>query len=500
VTLVSQSVSLTGQERHRWLTTAVLIWATGVCSWLLTDGFLPLSPKTQVVGLAIALTMLGLIGAKAMSGDQSLRTALARLRLGPWIAIGFTVGFGVATLVWLGDVKTYRGLVTIPSLAPAAALVGAGFVALVLAYILAPRSILRWTSQMDYRLRGGATALGPSALSTWTLWSVAMLALSISFFRGSLGYFSDPRAALGTESSTNAVLGTLTQFGVLSTLLAAWRFSGNKRLGSLTLMIWMAGSGVAAGLLSGFKEAAIIHLVAVVVGYSARGRLRFGPLAVAAVSIVLIITPFVTAYRAAVLTSSGRLSPAQALKTVQFDKLLRKPASQGAAGGVLGAGFDRWSRIGDVAIIMNQTPFPIHYISAAELLSGPFLGLVPRTFWPGKPVLDAGYQVNHEYYNVPSSVFSFASVTPYADLYRRGGVGVVLIGMAFLGLFVRAVDNRESRSSSLDPRMLFLPMLLFPTLVKQEIDYLALSASLVSIILAAALAARLASRPAVHAS
>jgi hypothetical protein len=37
-------------------------------------------------------------------------------------------------------------------------------------------------------------------------------------------------------------------------------------------------------------------------------------------------------------------------------------------------------------------------------------------------------------------------------------------------------------------------MLLFTMLVKQEMDYLALSASLVSIILAAALAARLASR------
>ena len=154
----------------------------------------------------------------------------------------------------------------------------------------------------------------------------------------------------------------------------------------------------------------------------------------------------------------------------------------------------RWSRIGDLAIIVEKTPAEIDYISPLELVSGPLLGFVPRSLWPGKPILDAGYQVNQEYYGMPASVYSSAAVTPYGDLYRRGGFGVVIIGMAILGMFVRAIDDRRSALGDMDPRLLFLPMLLFATLVKQEMDYLAMSASMISIVLVATLAVRLVSR------
>lgn len=69
-----------------------------------------------------------------------------------------------------------------------------------------------------------------------------------------------------------------------------------------------------------------------------------------------------------------------------------------------------------------------------------------------------------------------------------------MLGMALLGMFVRTVDDRAGPGSVIDPRFLFLPIALFLTLVKQEMDYVALSASLVSIILAAALGTRLVSR------
>jgi hypothetical protein len=162
--------------------------------------------------------------------------------------------------------------------------------------------------------------------------------------------------------------------------------------------------------------------------------------------------------------------------------------------GSLVASTDRWSRIGDVAIIVEKTPSTIAYISGSELISGPVLGFVPRSVWPGKPVLDAGYEVNKEYYEVPGSVHSSAAVTSYGDLYRHGGVWVVIVGMAILGMFVRTVDDREGAAIQADPRLMFLPMVLFTTLVKQEMDYLGLTASLVSVISAAALAARLVSR------
>ena len=61
----------------------------GVLLWVLADGLLTQSDQAPIIGLAIVLTLLGLIGAAAMSRELDILTALARLKLGPWMAIGF---------------------------------------------------------------------------------------------------------------------------------------------------------------------------------------------------------------------------------------------------------------------------------------------------------------------------------------------------------------------------------------------------------------------------
>lgn len=480
---------------HGWVIPVGFVWAMGVLLWVLADGLLPRSDQTQVIGLATILTALGLIGAAAMSGDLDVRTALARLKLGPWMAIGFSLGFGLATLTWLGDtnIKGYHGLVTRSSLVPAGTVAGVGFLALVLAYRSTPHLLREWGGNLDRYLRGGGT-FSSGAVSVWTLWGVAVAAQSVGFTRGTFGYLSDPASLLSTSSSVNAVLSALTQLGVIATVVAGWRFAVLRRPGSMALLMWVTGSQLVLGLFSGMKEVAIIQLMAFVVGYSARGRLRLGPLVVAGLVTLFVVSPFVTAYRTVVLNGSGRMSPAEALQSIDFYQLISGSTTQKTDSGSLATSADRWSRIGDVAIIVRKTPTTIDYISPVELISGPILGFVPRSLWPDKPVLDAGYQANQQYYEMPANVYSSAAVTPYGDLYRHGGVGIVILGMAILGMFVRTVDDRRGAGTDMDPRLLFLPMMLFTTLVKQEVDFLGLSASLVSLILAAALGARLVSR------
>lgn len=479
-------------RNHRWVIPAVFVWALNVILWVLYNGLFPRSDLTQVMWLALALTSLGLIGAAAMSGELDILTALARLKLGPWLAVGFSLVFGVATLLWLGDITYYEGLVTRPSLTPGAVVAGVGFLAFVFAYRCTPRLLLDVGSRLDRLLRGGGT-LSSGALNVWMLWGVAMLAQAVSFAQGTLGYLADPAAALSTSSSVGAVLYALTQMGLLATLLAAWRVSLNRSAAPKILLIWVAGSQMILGLFSGMKEAAIIQLVALILGFSARGKLRLKPLILAGFAVMFVVTPFVTTYRAAVLNGSGRLSPIESLQSIDFLSMLRGATAQ-TNGGSLGISAERWSRIGDVAIIVGKTPNVIPYISSVELVSGPVLGFVPRSVWPGKPILDAGYEVSQQYYEIPGDIYNSVAVTPYGDLYRRGGQGVVIIGMAILGMFVRTVDDREGAAFHADPRLMFLPMTLFTALVKQEMDYLTLSASLVSIILVAALAVRLVSR------
>lgn len=482
------------RHRHRLVILVRLLWVMGVLGWALTDGLRPQSEQNQVIALATALTTLGFIGAAASSGDLDVRTALARLKLGPWMAIGFSLVFGLATLTWLGDFNYYRGFVTRSSLVPAGTVAGAGFLALIVAYCSTPSLLRRWGSQTDRFLRGGGYFL-PGARSVWTLWGVAVSAQAIVFARGTFGYLSpDPSTDLSPSSSANAVLSVLTQLGLLATVVAGWRFAVNRRPGPMVLLMWISGSQLLLGLFAAQKEAAIIQLVAVVVGYSARGKLRLAPLAVFGLVVLFVISPFVTAYRTVVVSGSSRLSPVEALQSVDFYKLIGGSTTQDGDSSSLDATTARWSRIGDVAIIVANTPNKIGYISPVELVGGPLLGFVPRSVWPNKPLLHAGYEANKLYYQLPANVYSSAAVTPYGDLYRHGGVWVVIVGMAILGMFVRTVDDRGGAGSDIDPRLFFLPMLLFVNLVKQEIDYLALSASLVSTVLAAALAVRLVSR------
>ncbi|MBC7632931.1 hypothetical protein [Aeromicrobium sp.] len=481
-----------GAASARGVTAAGVALAV-VLAWALLPTSVTSPAGVQVTVVAVALTSAGLIGAVGMSQELGLRTALARLKLGPWMGVGFAVGFGLATLVWLaGDIEGYQGIVTASSLTPSALVCGVGFATLALAYRWTPQVLRRCGSSFDRRLRGNGP-LSTGASVVWTLWAIAVLAQLIGAATSGLGYLADPRAELSASSSVGTVLTVFTSLGLLSSLLAAWRLAATRTAGAALLTVWVGGSQVVVGLFGGTKESAVIQFVALVIGYSARGKLRVIPIVATGLITMFFVAPFVTAYRAEIATSSGRLTPAQALQSIDYGSLLDNGKTSGSQ--APGNQFiQRLSRIGDVAMVVAQSPTPVPFASPTDLLAGPVLGFIPRSLWPEKPVLDAGYQANIVYYHAPPSVYSSAALTPYGDLYRHGGVMVVIVGMLLLGFFVRVIDDRTGgRSASVDPRMLFLPMLFFTTLVKQETDYLSLAASIVSIVAAAAIGVRLTS-------
>lgn len=476
-----------------WVVTLGLLWAAVLTLWMLLSPSIADSNQTEVLILATSLTSLGLLGAKMMAGDRRLLVALADLKMGPWVGVGFAVGFGVATLVWLGDVPYYSDLVQPSSLAAGGVVAGIGFVVFVVGYRFTPKILEAGMNRVDGTLRGGGrVAVGPG--SVWTLWLIAAAAFALSFKLGSLGYLSDPAAAMSTTSSAGEILAAMAQTGVLATLVAARRVADQRSAGSVILLVFVIGTQFIGGLFQGSKEVAILQLVAFVVGYSARRKLKIRTVVVSAGIAFVVIAPFVTAYRTHLNGSNGRLTPVEALTSINFTQLTGSALNQHDAGGSQDQFLMRWSRIGDVSIIVTQSPSPIPFVSPVELLAGPFLGFIPRSIWPGKPILNAGYEINQIYYGAAPTTYSSAATTVYADLYRHGGLIVVILGMLLLGFFVRMVDSRTSTAGEFDLRLMFLPMLLFTSLVKQETDYLALSASLVSIILTAAISVRLVSR------
>jgi len=450
-----------------------------------------LEDKGRIVGTSISLTALGLLGTLLMARGRPLRVCLAALQLGPWMGVGFTVGYGVATLAWWDGNLNYRGIVTAMSLNAGALVAATGFTAATIGYFAVPAFVRRGAANLDVQARG-TSPFRPEASSVWTLFLVAMAGHLARFGAGTVGFLSDPASALSTTSSSGAIFAVMTQMGVLATLIAAWRHARVRSPGSMVLLLMVSLSQIGIGLLSAVKEAGIVQLIAVVLGLSAFGRLKIRPLVGAALLTLLVITPLVTAYRQVVAVGATRLTASQVIDTVDLGAIISDTLGAHDSNTVGQPGsWGRWSRVGDVGIIVNQSPTPIPYASPTELLVGPVLGFIPRSLWPGKPVLDAGYQINQIYYHSPPSSYSSAAPTPYGDLFRHGGIPVVTAGMLLFGGFLRLVDSRHAGNGAPDPRVLFLPMLLFTAVVKQEADYVGFTASLLLTLVTYVVAARL---------
>ena len=465
--------ALAGRTDRSVLSPVVAFAGLGVATVLIVSVWLFDVPfllsKGQVIVTAIALTSLGLLCTKLMARDRPVRRALASLQLGPWMGVGFTAGFGVATLAWLAGDLSYRGIVTSLSLTGGAVIAAIGFVAATVGYLTVPTFSRSWAARLDHRARCALT-FRPRASTVWKLFLIAMAGYALQFMTGTVGYLSDPSAALSTTSSSGALFAAMTQLGLLATLVAAWRYATLRTGGSIALLAVVSLSQISIGLFSGVKEAGIVQLLAVVIGLSALGRLKVRPLIAAGLITFFVITPLVSTYRQLVVVGSSRLTASQVIDTVDLGSVISSALGADDPNGRVGtSSWGRWSRLGDVAIIVNQSPSPIPFASPTELLVAPILGFVPRSIWPDKPVLDAGYQINQLYYHSAPGSYSSAAATPYGDLFRHGGIPVVLLGMVLFGGLLRLVDSRPPRGGSNDPRVLFLPMLLFTGVVKQEV-------------------------------
>ena len=102
--------------------------------------------------------------------------------------------------------------------------------------------------------------------------------------------------------------------------------------------------------------------------------------------------------------------------------------------------------------------------------------LVPRAIWPGKPILDTGYEFSQTYYELPATVYTSSAITPVGDLYLHGGWIPVIVGMFLLGCGVRLLDDVMDVYGN--PHCIFLFLLLFPSLVKQEDDWVGILAGI----------------------
>lgn len=466
------------------MTAVIMAMATVIFTVLSLGSALNVKVATVWAGIALAcfaMTMLCLLAIKSRSG-----MGLGRWQLGPWTLVWVLVAFGLATVTWYWPAEGSAARISISNVVPAVWLVMAATAVWTAGYLAGPPDLLL------HPARGAMSVLSKHRLPTirsssapWLLFGIALLARAISTVTtGSFGYVGDAGSGIIALSGYRQLFTMLGLFGPLAVAAAAIQvFGEHRRPARLTLVILFLAE-IALGALAGGKQSFIVAVLAILIPFGA-ARLRVPRTAVvgAALVFLLLVIPFNQGYRTTV-RGADNLSVQQAISAAPevLEESLQIASTPGTLSESFGSFLTRIRLIDIPALILQRTPEQIAYRDLTEVALAPAIGLVPRAIWPGKPVLNTGYQFAQTYYGT-SDAFTSSAITPQGDFYRHGGWLVMLAGMALLGLLTRSLDLVLDITKN--PHAIFFVLLLFPSFVKMEIDIVSLLASVPAILVAA---------------
>lgn len=336
-----------------------------------------------------------------------------------------------------------------------------------------------------------------SRLTPWVLYAIGVVARAASTATtGRFGYIGDVSSAVSTASSYGQLLSALTLFAPLAVAAAALQTYRERLPGARVTLAVLFTFELVFGAAAGGKENFVIAVLAVVIPMSAARRRLPGLVVLACLLVFLaVVIPFNQAYRGAARDGSVTLTPSQALQ--EAPGILGQTLTGHSMLTVIPSSavylMQRIQEIDSPAIVLQRTPGQVPYTSPLQLAEAPVVDMIPRAIWSGKPILATGYQFSQEYYGLSTTLYTSSSITPVGDLYRHGGWVPVIVGMFLLGCGVRLLDdNLDVRTN---PHAVFLVLLLFPSLVNGEQDWVTLLASLPATLLVWVTATLLAFRP-----
>jgi hypothetical protein len=475
VTAITTTARSRSAIAPRWMTVAAILLAVAIG---LSGQALAIvgQPRHAVVwgsvGFAAYMaSLLCLVG-----GGHGRSLGLGQWWIGSWTLLWYCTAFGLATVTWVSPQTGAAAEISPFSVLRALWLVAVGMTLWELGYCVGPgRPARRFGNKVMAALSFRFAPEVRSALAPWILYAIATAArIASAVTTGRFGYVGDAQSAVITASGYQQLLSDLSLCAPLAVAAAALQVYRERVPGARVTLIVLVLAEIASGAASGNKEGFIITILAVAIPFTtARRRVRKGLLAVTGLAItglvfLLIVVPFNRSYRGADRSASGTLSVSQALDAAP--SILGQTIGTGNAEGVLASSatflLSRIREIDSPAIIMQRTPAQIGFVSPVQLVTGPIATLVPRAVWPGKPILDSGYEFSQTYYETSARAYTSSAITPVGDLYLHGGWIPVLVGMFFLGCGVRLLDDVMDVYGS--PHCIFLFLLLFPSLVKQE--------------------------------
>jgi hypothetical protein len=460
----------------RWATIAVVLLAAAIV--LLNATLATLDRPTVAVvwgGLALAAYAAGLLF--LIGGRLGAGLGLSHWSLGSWTLFWYGAAFGLATLTWSQPQTGASAQIAVSSVIRALWLVAVGMTLWAIGYCIGPGRVpgglaARAVRALDRRLMPEVRS--PSA--PWILYAIGIAArLGSIATTGRFGYVGDAASTVSTATSYGQALSLLSLCCPLAVCAAALQvFRERSPFARITLAVLFFAE-LAFGAASGGKEAFVVAVLAVAVPFSASHR-RLPKTALIALVLVflVIVIPFNQAYRGAVRGGSTELTVDAAVG--EAPSILRQTVTGHNIVTVLPSSVDyllqRIREIDSPAIILQRTPEQVGFVDPVQLVEAPIAEIVPRAAWPNKPIIAVGYQISQEYYGFSSTVLTSSAVTPVGDLYRHGGWIPVIAGMLLLGCIVRLLDDVIDVRAN--PHSIFLLLLLFPTLVKNEVDWVSL--------------------------
>jgi hypothetical protein len=489
VTTDDQSVTLPAPQArpgaHGRLTGGLALIAAAAAVAALEVSAVGVNDQIGYGAIALALFCTGLLVLMSVvAGYPGL--GLAAWRVGPWSLGWGALAFGLATLSWLGPQDGIAGEILPESVLRALWMMALAMAMLATGYCAGPyrlvaRRARRATSALITRRLTGDIR-GPAV--PWVLLGVGSAAqLAFAALTGRLGFVGDAAAAVTTASGYTqylAVAGDCIPLAVAAAAVRAYRTRLPAARVTLAVLFAVA---IAAGAIAGGKESFVVAVLAVVIPRAtARRRIPAGAVAAAVAFFLLVVIPFNLAYRA---SARGEVTMSVSQAVASAPAIAGRVLATDVSGSLLpkSAGYlaVRIRAIDSPAIIAQRTPGQIPYGSPVQLLTSPFLDLIPRILWPGKPILAVGYQVSQQYYQLPARVYTSSDVTPEGDLYRHGGWIPLLAGMFLLGCGIRILDEVADLRRGVHGA--FLVILVFPDIVQAGSDCSTLLAGIPGMVL-----------------
>jgi hypothetical protein len=446
---------------------AVLLWETLAMS----D-----RPMVAVVWGSLALSAYAASLMCLVATSQRAGLGLSSWKFGPWIMFWYGIVFGLLSVTWSHPQTGVATEIAVPSVLRALWLVGVGMSAMALGYQLGPSRLFRdLAARAVRRMAVRFTADVRSPMAPWVLYAVGIGAsLLIAVTTGRFGFAGDISSG-STATGYGGILGALSSCAPLAVAAAALQvFRERLPRARITLAILFFAQ-LAFGAAAGVKENFVVTVLAMIIPFSAaRRRTPKLAMAVLVLAFLIVIIPFNQAYRN--YSREGYLTPRQ--DAVAAPGILAETVTSRSPASVIPQSIDylaqRIREIDNPAIIVQRTPGQVSSLSPLQLVEEPIAGLVPRAIWPSKPIFVTGTQVTVDFYELAPGTSS--TDTLIGGLYWHGGWIPVVVAMLLFGCGIRLLDDVLDVRAN--PHALFLVLLLFPSLVSGEQDWLSILSSI----------------------